>query len=136
MNNKIDEDFVGFEIAKLLKEKNYAVDTVHYFIDVNGKNSNHKSMSSEHFLGANWNHYPSQENSSRVSCPTHSLAIKWIRENFNYNVEVTYRNADKNYQAISHPIFPNTEIGLCGHYKSPKEATEAALLYTLQNLIP
>ena len=131
INNDITEDKVGFEVSKLLREKGFKNSNVENFwlMYLDGR------QVGEEFLDKSFDNSITPT-LIHLKSPTHSLAIKWIRENFNYNVEVTYRNADKNYQAISHPIFPNTEIGLCGHYKSPDEATEAALLYTLKNLIP
>lgn len=169
MNNDIQEDYCSFEVAKLLKEKGYKNQTVHYYIDINSRHTNRPSMSSKEFLGRDWNSYPSEKESSRVSCPTHALAIKWIRENFGIHIyfshgkvidkkRVTYITNIAKYGGDC-PRFPDGEmiegiwnffdIGkvvnepeFCGgkgwkrtHFESYEEATEAALLYVLNNLV-
>lgn len=84
------------------------------------------------------------------SAPTHALAIKWIRENFGIHIWIennafgyywTANNSSdpkfwvKDFRAkqgstdLTLNIYPEKE------YKLPKEAIEAALLYTLKNLI-
>lgn len=128
MNNNITEDYCSFKVSKLLKKKGAELQT-HY-------SSLSRSLVwwwkyGNELHGYNW--FGDFDN--MLPAPTHALAIKWIRENFGYNIEVSYRNADKAYQSISHPIFPKTKIGLCGNYNSNEEAIEAALLYTLKNLI-
>jgi len=106
MNNNLNEDYCSFEISKLLKEKGF--DVIHTnLVKHNGQN---------------------------YFAPTHSLTIKWIRENFipNYFLNFfPYINRNK-------LMF---EIRINGHHfrssghKTPEEATETALLYTLKNLI-
>ena len=127
INNNIQESYCSFEVSKLLKEKGFDNSNCEYW---------------------DW----SKENIPMHVCkPTHALAIEWIRVNFGYHPVLiptvtsfwTYKivkvisNSDDDYilgiKSVS-DLPPYKEV--CGYdYSTPQEATEAALLYTLQNLI-
>jgi len=115
INNNTQEDYCSFEVSKLLKEKGFDVSSPYWDFEKVGEMS--------------------------VRKPTHSLAIKWIRENFGihifgsqfsittkkYSWEIWDDKNEKNY------VYKNDSDEW--DFSSSEEATEAALLYTLQNLI-
>jgi hypothetical protein len=57
-----------------------------------------------------------------VSAPLYQQAIRWIREKYNYSVEITYRNADKKYLVSLYPIWPNIEVFFLGTHSEYEEA--------------
>lgn len=139
MNNNITEDFVSFEVAKLLKEKGFNV-LVPQGYDTNELEYEKYDLPKGIQFGISSN--TGKENF--VTAPTHALAIKWIRENFGIHIEirhiktfgvnrfhiVIWKYSEEDY----HTIHCNNNIGY-EVWNTPEEATEAALLYTLQNLI-
>ena len=122
MNNDITEDYCSFEIAKLLKEKGFLIPVYSFY----GDDTIVYTYST--FMVAN-------NEKDKYERPTHALVVKWIRENFNWNIEIGYRNSHKDFRAEIYPMFPNTLVGLAGRHNTHEKATEAALLYTLTNLI-
>ena len=71
-----------------------------------------------------------------ISAPTHALAIEWIRVNFGIGIAISPK---RGFEFKWYVYFYNGKE-LLGEIKfaffnSPQEATEAALLYTLKNLI-
>jgi len=124
MNNNITEDYCSFEVSKLLKEKGFAVGSSHSFNPTTNEPQNIPSLNS--ILPA-------------IERPTHALAIKWIRENFGiyiqyrvgfgdtvwYDYLIQWNNGNEYYTGKTNEYF-----------NSPEQAVEAALLYTLKNLIP
>lgn len=131
MNNNIEEDYCSFEVSKLLKEKGFQVPTVFYFRITGG----HMFPQPNPF-----NHNDDSKNETAggmtyVSAPTHALAIKWIRENFHIHIWVEKYLSES--IEIFYEYFVDNHVGNSGYgYNNPEEATEAALLYTLKNLIP
>lgn len=111
MNNNITEDYVSFEVAKLLKEKGF------------------EWYSTEGV----WQ--------DGIPCPTQALAIKWIRLNFGIHISFLLRHEDKiSYDFYIEKIEITNEYKTIGpeeffYYESPEEAADAALLYTLKHLI-
>lgn len=124
MNNTITEDYCSFEVSKLLKEKGAKLQT-HF----NGKY--HLWYYEGDLHTYEW--FRSFDN--MLPAPTHSLAIKWIRENFRWNIEIGYKNVNHSFISMVYPMSPNTRVHPCSTYSTHEEATEAALLYTLKNLI-
>jgi len=124
INNEVFEDYVSFQVAKLLKDKGYDVDGDCYFTPE----------------GVEMAHFGIPERNSTYSYgettqPTHSLAIKWIRENF--GLHIYSRNfTDLKFRSYIINKEGEMEYSLTENpFNSSEEATEAALLYTLQNLI-
>ena len=125
MNNNISEDYCSFEVSKLLEEKGFDIDSKSCYLE-----DGRYTTSPQH---------PDFHNLSITYAPTHSLAIKWIRENFGIHIsvrlesyisdtEITWRYF---IQGIKQVVLNNIK----GQFNSLEEATEVALLYTLQNLI-
>ncbi len=124
MNNNITEDYCSFEICKLLKEKGFSVYCTLLYTEEGKQNDvgNYNGVDDDNYIS--------------YSRPTHSLAIKWIRENFGFNIY------SRNFSDLKFRSYIVDANGDMEHamtetpFNSPEEATEAALLYTLQNLIP
>jgi len=123
----ITEDYVGFETAKLLKEKGFdelclshyeANDKQQYISGSGVKNSDFEL-----------------EKGECISAPTLQMARKWLREKEIF-VEVTYTlfSSPHKYQ---YSIFrTEPEFYTTGNWhKSYEEACEAAIKYCLENLI-
>jgi hypothetical protein len=124
MNNNTTEDYCLFEVSKLLKEKRFEVYCTSLYTEDGKINDvgNYNNVDDDKYIS--------------YSRPTHSLAIKWIRENFNWNIESGYRNSHKDFSATIYPMFPNTQVHRTERFNNSEECVEAALLYTLKNLIP
>jgi hypothetical protein len=125
----ITEDYVSFEIAKLLKEKGYwnmatmlykeNGDIVNYNVPLNNK-----GFSST--LGVFY------------EAPTLQMAMKWLREIHKLPINIWY---DKEEDTPDDEVW-NSEIAidrpsyiLIGSFASYKEACQAAIKYCLENLI-
>ena len=131
MNKQITEDFVSFEIAKLLKEKGFDERGLCVY-----------TVEEERFYTfGDW-----VENScllpNLISAPTHQMALKWLREVYDLHIIVYPWQADNEekaihwcctvYKAFAHlgnDVYTNETP------KSYEQAVEAALDYVLKNLI-
>ena len=127
----IQEDFVSFETAKLLKEKGFDEECRAFYVKS-------KECGIELFpVGRSHNYnddvYPC------ISAPTHQMAMAWLRKKgiiitIDYNNDVELEDEeDKRYgfcvYAKPHDIIDyNT-------YLTYEEAVEAALKYVLENLL-
>lgn len=125
INNNITEDFCSLEVSKLLKEKGFILDREGFHTP------SYKECK------------PENSEEEYTVCPTHSIAIKWIIENFQTWVGISilsewgtkegdfwiFHFRKKSNKWII--TFPNNH----NRYNSPKEATEAALKYFLTELI-
>lgn len=144
MNNDIYDSHCSFEVSKLLKEKGFKVLIrgvyTHYLITQKSDNpsfcmeKNEIEVSGDYIINdgpgdLSCDHY------YQCSRPTHQLAMEWIRVNFGIwiNIEPDIENNRCWFRIVSEKY---TGDGNDKFYNSPQEATEAALLFTLQNLIP
>ena len=122
----IKEDHVSFEIAKLLKEKQFNEICRAAYTD-DGK-----------FI-TNHNYYSQCED--ECIAPTHQMVMKWLRKEHNillfllpaqengklvYLVEVWTWNEEEGIYESTYTPMPR---------KEPEQAVEAALKYCLENLI-
>ena len=131
------EDYVSFEVAKLLKEKGFDENTpVTYFIGddkpracVEGEMIYHKKIESDTHL---------------IACPTIQMAMKWLREEKHYYIQVmldswacgghigyyvVIQKTDSNFEMMLQDVFDEV------FYKTPEEACETAIKYCLEKLI-
>jgi len=125
MNNNITEDYCSFEISKLLKEKGFAVrGNFGYTMNTKGEYSGNVSNVSYKYI----------ETAGYLYKPTHSLAIKWLRINFQIDIDATcdYERIYWQYgiRRKGYPYLKDYSV----KYSTPEEATEAALIHAL-NLI-
>ena len=142
----ITEDYCSFEVAKLLKEKGFDVPVnyeYHYKITIP---QFHRKK--HNFNGIEYSNCSSEW----YSAPTHQMAMKWLREMHKIQICVEQNPYDAwHYWGFSMSYIdekinelPNPTqafIHICptkipnNCYKTYEEAVEAALKYTLENLI-
>ena len=120
----ITEDYVSFEVAKLLKEKGF-----------NEKTPASYNESGEFQEGfGRWNTTPIY-----YSAPTFQMAMKWLRETHNIYIDIspTYSEVEKAIHFIWQIFDSNYDgIGDCEIFYSKYEtACESAIKYCLENLI-
>lgn len=80
----IQEAYVSFEIAKLLKEKGFN-ESIRCWYD------NFQDFHEEGMRMSNTDCLP-----PTVMCPTHQMAMKWLREVHNIYIEISLYKTDKN----------------------------------------
>lgn len=120
----ITEDYVSFEIAKLLKEKGFEDDFCHTAYDCNG----------EFF----WYGDYSKDRKGIMDAPTLQMAMKWLREVHNISIEpfVDFGSGDEYWWSADVAyIKKNGLIDTLTGYSSYEEACEAGIKYCLENLI-
>ena len=126
---RITEDYCSYDVAKLLKEKGFIeMCYMFYSPDIHGDKRCGESYENHNNIDG------------QVSCPTHQLACKWLREvhkidifidtdypinkmKYTYRVVRVYKDNDKLTDVWG------------GSYDTYEEATEAALVWVLDNLI-
>ena len=118
----ITEDYVSFEIAKLLKEKGFDEETRKYY-PVKGDATGRLMDGSE---------YPHNHSQVQICAPTLQMAMKWLRETYDVDISIIPLRSHKEYlpriesDTISYDAIP------CRKYE---DACETAIKYCLENLI-
>ena len=126
----ISEDYVSFEIAKLLKEKGFDQNCATYYLD-----------------GQVWRHYHGEvipKGKQIYAATTQAVAMKWLREKHNLFIQVTIvphttiTMEQKYYLFSIHKdrrriAFRKDFSSEC--YSTYEQACEAAIKYCLENLI-
>ena len=69
----INEDYVSFEVAKLLKEKGFDWDCITYYVDYEPNDVKYSMLFENN---TTWE-------KRCCSAPTHQMAMKWLREEKN-----------------------------------------------------
>ena len=132
MITEITEDYVSFETAKLLKEKGFSAELLCVYIDT--EKSDKKPCLLDTLCNYNDGHIKDV-----ISAPTLQMAVKWLRkekgiavipiissvldnEKFLWDVKVVVAKTNETYSQ-----------GWI--YEEPERACEAALKYSLENLI-
>ena len=136
----ITEDYCSYEVAKLLKEKGFPqkYDIYHSMVyneeDYEDEYEVQRMVLETKLVKAGTlSSYPVGVPEPKCYCPTHQTAMKWLRQEKNIIINIWYdggdwnaeyyNNEDENFHLIT---------CLCNSYE---EAVEAALKYTLENLI-
>lgn len=126
---QIAEDYVSFETAKLLREKGFTAN-IHGMYDHDGK-----------FCEAT---FTDVEPYYSCYAPTLQMAMKWLREEKHYYIQVMLDTwaygSHSGYYVIIQKTNSEFEIMLADKtdkvfYDEPEEACEAAIKYCLENLI-
>ena len=128
----ITEDYVSFEIAKLLKEKGFDEKvSTHYLIHPSGFPEFFDKKDEFTEPGDVW-----------LKCPTLQMAMKWLREVHNIAISVYVFNRDLPVEkdnitytidiATTEMSSRNGHLRLVGPYE---QACESAIKYCLENLI-
>ena len=123
----ITEDYVSFETAKLLKEKDFDWEVHRSYL-----------VNDNCFAPADVNDLPYRKDAIRI--PTLQMAMKWLRETHKLCISITPQVTDDDgdggclwqFAITSHlePLSISLEL-----YEQYEEACEAAIKYCLENLI-
>lgn len=121
----IKEDYVSYEVAKLLKEKGFDESVNKFYEIFTGKPSLVRSE------------YCRNSFTISYAAPTHQMTLKWLREVHNWYIDIRFNRHYQCYIPIVYNMSGTLEsiANLEERPKSYEEATEAALLYVLKNLI-
>lgn len=111
----MEEDYCSFEVAKLLKEKGFKCGATY---------SKGFVKDGDGFVGGLVRH------EDKI---THQMAMKWLRERHNLHIEVIYNPYYKEYKACMCGAIG--DYNYTEFYSTYEEAVEAALKYSLENLI-
>ena len=139
----ITEDYISFEVAKLLKEKGFN-EEIETLISPDGKiyHCDERSVFKiphKTIKNSDINIYIDD-----CSCPTLQMTMKWLRDVHKLNIGVVLNQDVQDEEAeIENYYFFNVsrldgflnEGGNCKLYKSYEEACEVAIKYCLTNLI-
>lgn len=122
----ITEDYVSFEIAKLLKEKGFDSEDCFAFYNKNGE------IGFLQTFGDITDYYDLE---NPVIAPTHQMAMKWLREVHDLWCEIAPEGKGlwcaEIYSLREEEFIPGSIIH---KNKSYKESVEAILKYCLENL--
>lgn len=120
----VTEDYVSFEVAKLLKEKGFDGDTSCYYTPHNEKRWVYQ-------------HYQDFDKEDRIEYPTIQMAMKWLRKNHKIHIDIDYIDFLEHGEVWSAKIvdmvtFKETKVeNTWNHYE--QMANEAIKFY-LKNL--
>jgi len=130
----ITEDYVSFEIAKLLREKGFNEPCFAYY-DLFHDNAGVTLKLYKKFPR-------NPLNKQYLNVPTLQAAMKWLRKVYNFYVEVYIlkHNSNKTVEyciTIEDLNFPGSNDGfhIIPSYESYEGACDAAIRYCLENLI-
>ena len=132
---EISEDYVSFEIAKLIKEKGFHSECHAYYTSyANGHNEFHISEAYPLCLDFN-----NDGEDYETSVPTLQMTMKWLREVHKIFITISVRfsnNADDdiNFSYLIKDHNEHTEYD-DGEFISYEDACEAAIEYSLTRLI-
>lgn len=138
----IQEQYVTFEVAKLLKEKVFNEEVRTYY-DEFGKEHDLSDDFSD-IKNTDIDAYPEFVDSLDFHCtrPTQQMAMRWLREihNLYIEIQIDYRQ-ETNYKALWFASIlkfcssGNIRKGNVQNKLSYESAAEAAIKYCLENLI-
>lgn len=146
----MEEDYVSFEVAKLLKERGFDADTEHNMWYVVKKFS----------TGCHWNSCTYKvgditreyDKKCCILMPTLQMAMKWLRKTHNLHICI-FIGEDSSCDADGNPVdmwhfWSYNVTNLCGdmvydaydkldcvEYQSYEDAAEASIKFCLENLI-
>ena len=122
---RLTEDYCNFDIAKLLKEKGFRCDTLHYYYDKDGD-----------LLFSVWG---VDAGKNEFVAPTLQMAMKWLREVHNKSIEVRSQGLKSTGLGWVTEIYDlkNQDEEYHNQFTQPsyEKACEAAIKYCLENLI-
>ena len=138
----ITEDYVSFEVAKLLKDKGF--DEHCFCINYPLPEGGHHSIILPNLLNNSMIPFIDKYNFCRykedfITIPTLQMAMKWLREMHNIYIEITPSSKTNEFIVDSYRIDIVTKtfdtIYVSSGYDTYEEAAEAAIKYCFENLI-
>lgn len=140
----ITEDYVSFEVAKLLKEKGFPQDyDVYHSMIYNEKDYEdeyeiQRMVTETQFIKAGTlSSYPVGVPEPKCYAPTHQMALTWLREVHYIHIGINPISG-KGYNATIYDVADFDDCGIISDtefFFHVEEAVEAALKYCLENLI-
>ena len=140
----IQEDYVSFEVAKLLKDKGFNEATNRYY---NAQYDGIRTVSDTFMTyWNNENHMKELMMEGAIAIPTLQMVCKWLREVHNIFIEIYMPSHSEHEDTIYHGTYSfdifnlNTKGYVYCTWNEPEfnsyeEAIEAGIKYTLENLI-
>lgn len=134
----ITEDYVSFEISKLLKEKGFDEQCMYMYDSKHTLYSTFEQCRQITRNNSDWIHYVGKLNIVPIAVPTIQMAMKWLRYEKNIHIKV-HCSGHRNYLVYAQSLvtaFPDfcIESATCS-FNTYEEAVEAAIKYCLTNLI-
>lgn len=120
---------VNFEISRLLKQKGFNEETIHYRFE-NSTVTTPTRMGNS--TKGNWNAFPTK---LRISAPTITEVIMWLYKEHGIWVDCVLSRNKKQFTFLIQSLNFDADKFLNEYYNSPTEAYEAAILYILNDLI-
>jgi hypothetical protein len=122
----ITEDYVSFEIAKLLKEKGFDEPTTGTYYNGTFEHHNANRWNSKFIIP--------------ISAPTLQMVMKWLREVHGLFISIGNDDLDYNWQIFdiknrTKDLDPTCLTESYAGYIKYEQAAEAAIKYCLENLI-
>lgn len=125
----IREDYVNFEIAKLLKDIGFDEPTLYHYC----QNNNFPTHTIDYECIKN------SEDAQFCSAPTIQMAMKYLRKVYNLHITtkpyITTEGIMFVYEIYKLESDKFTLLKSKAGFKEPEEAVEAAIKYVLENLI-
>ena len=131
----LKETYCSYEVSKLLKEKGFNEKCR------GGYHSEFDDNDNPIVMLEKWTAQPYNndfvDEGFLCSAPTHQMAMAWLREVHNLYIEifVTWRDKIPHYQWRINNLITQDTIVDTPCLEKPEEAVEAALKYSLENLI-
>ena len=148
IDNNIEESCCSFEVSKLLKEKEFDVECLHFYtkpkskmygIDEHGRAYPIKNISKKLYTCGQ---HASSKDDNVYLAPSHAIVIEWLRVNFDIWIKIgksvelgdlknfqfdIERDSKKTINSIVHLNMKS--------FDNPQESTEAAIKYVLEELL-
>jgi hypothetical protein len=129
------EQYVTFEVARLLKEKGFDWFTYAYYTKDDVDKEPYFGM--ENLCPDNWNGQAAEVNDLWFSAPTQQMAMRWLREKKMIFISPfpTFKSGLHYSWRVDIKSCFGEELGGNYEYITYEDAVDAALLYVFQNLI-
>ena len=142
------EEYVSFDVAKLLYEKGFEIDTDKNYWKIGEDGTRYFISSIGAYTSDINNKYAFYIPANSYPCPTQQMAMRWLREKYNIHIIIEPTTAwfgmamDGEYKKVFEPRIEEWEFNpprghgfpdkkFCGY----EEAAEAAIKHCLENLI-
>jgi hypothetical protein len=136
----IKEDYVSFEVAKLLKEKGFDGDINCYYIEESAdKNLCYSPIKQNHNKRITNNEFDIDINvsSEKISAPTLQMTMKWLLKKYNIFICILFLEESNGFGYTIENIVKKEYITTSENdgYSTYEETAEEAIKYCLENLI-
>ena len=127
----IQEAYVSFETAKLLKEKGFDENTLMVYMSYGDlcKCNRYDSIRNSNYNDITKNYF-------ECTAPTHQMAMKWLREIYRIDIVIKISDPlvnDRKYYCVIWD--KNNDSYILDLLNSYEDAVEGAIKYCLENLI-